>query len=337
MPCSPGSGAGIMVIDEAYLREHAVERTQLAGHDGRSGAQIARVRLDDGRDVIVKVASPDNDLTMLATGDTRGRELSLWERGVLDRLPAGVRHTILGGWRLDSGEVVTVMRDVGAAVVGWDRRLSRSECRDLLAAVARMHHTFRGERIDGLCAIEDWLLLLGPGSMADRPDGELAQAVARGWQHFVELVPAEVVDAVFGVFDDPAPLARSLRRAGTTLLHGDLWLVNAALEDDAVVLLDWAIATDGPPELELANFLTGNVTQVDASPEEMIDDFRSVSLDPIDDDVLRCALMAGTCLMGWNKALDAATNDDPAVRERERVQLEWWSAAVRNALDAGSF
>lgn len=39
--------------------------------------------------------------------------------------------------------------------------------------------------------------------------------------------------------------------------------------------------------------------------------------------------------MGWNKALDATEHEDPAMRARERADLEWWVARAQEALDRG--
>lgn len=67
---------------------------------------------------------------------------------------------------------------------------------------------------------------------------QLAALVARGWEYFAEIAPADIAAEVFGVLDDPEPLADELRRGGSTLIHGDLWLVNVALPPRGVVLLD---------------------------------------------------------------------------------------------------
>ena len=64
------------------ILDDAIERVPIGGHDGRSGASIERVRLGDGRRLIVKRLHPDHDLTMRLTGDTVGREYS---SGIVDR------------------------------------------------------------------------------------------------------------------------------------------------------------------------------------------------------------------------------------------------------------
>ena len=141
--------------------------------------------------------------------------------------------------------------------------------------------------------------------------------------------------AVFAVFDAPARLAGPLARAGTTLIHGDLWVVNVGLQADRVVLLDWGLATDGSPAFEFASFLAGCASRVRAGREQIIDDFRELCGPHHDEDALRLGLFGGLVELGWNKALDVAENHDAAVRVREQADLDWWVGQARTTLDAG--
>ena len=181
------------------------------------------------------------------------------------------------------------------------------------------------------------LTVLSPAlSTLSGGENPLPGLVLRGWELFAEIAPSDVADAVFAVFERPEPLASALCRGGTTLLHGDLWLVNVALTPAEVVLLDWGIATAGPPAVELASFLAGNASMVQATREQVIDDFRRLEGDLHDEDVLRLAMLGGLVELGWNKALDIATTPDPALRARERADLDWWVAQARRALESGS-
>ena len=85
-----------MTLDE--LERRVVARTSIGDHVGRSGATLERVRLDDGRSLVLKRLTPRDDLAMAATGDRVGREYLLWRSGLLDRLPAGVGHAVVAGW-----------------------------------------------------------------------------------------------------------------------------------------------------------------------------------------------------------------------------------------------
>ncbi|HEV3362573.1 MAG TPA: phosphotransferase, partial [Acidimicrobiia bacterium] len=266
-----------MAVDTSIGREElaaAVERATLDGHDGRSGASLERVRLADGRRLVVKRTSCRNDLTMRLLGDKTGRELDLWEAGVLDRLPSGVGHAVVGGWR-DGDDVVVVMRDLGDAVITWDTPVGRAECRRIFAAAASLHAAFAGQSVDGLWALDRRLSLFAPRTLRTVPAGEepLVDAALTGWERFAEVAPSDVVEAVAAVHDDPAPLAAALVSRGTTLVHGDLWLVNVAFDGDQVVLLDWNLAVAAPGAVDFATFLMG-ASGIAADREDLLDDIR---------------------------------------------------------------
>ena len=133
--------SGRPAVDVAALLERVADRVAIDGHDGRSGADLERGVLD-GRRVVVKTVDPDGDLSLLLGGDPSGRERRLWADGVLDHLPAGTGHALIAaGWT--GGRLVTVMRDLGAAVLSWDRRITPAELRRLFDGLAAVHRGVR--------------------------------------------------------------------------------------------------------------------------------------------------------------------------------------------------
>lgn len=314
------------------LLDSAVERTPLADHDGRTGATLERVRLADGTRLVLKRSHPAEDLVALATG--RGdRELALYQAGALDRLPRGVGHAIVAGWR-DGTDIVVLMRDVATHIPGWTRPLDRAECRRLLGAAASLYATFGSEPVSGLVPLADRLTLLAPARMAPLAGGPnpLPALVLRGWQRFAELVEPQAADAVLALLDDPAPLVDALSAYPSTLLHGDLGLVNIALEPDRVTLLDWSLACWAPPVVEFVSFLAGNAGQVRASREQIVADYRAVAGGWQDDAGTALGFVAGLLHLGWNKALDAVEHPDPVKRARESADLGWWLSAAASGL-----
>ena len=328
-----GGGGGHSALDRV------IERRALAGHDGRSGATLERVWLAGGGTLVVKRIPPGGDLVMRATGDGAGRELALWSTGVLDRLPAGVGHPVVDGWQEPDGTVVVVMRDLGSAVLGWHRRLDRHECRRVLAAAAGVHAAYAGPApsVPDLCPLAVRLPLLWPATMAAelRSGHPLPPLVLRGWELFADLVPGDVAAAVAWAHDDVTRLSGPLSACAPTLAHGDFWLVNLALEDDRVVLLDWGAATLGPGALDLACFLVGNATHVDASREAIVADYVALCGERHDERALQLSLFAALTEMGWNKALDAVDHPDPASRAVAGEELAWWTATARRIADTG--
>jgi hypothetical protein len=326
-----------MAVD-ARLLEGAVQRAPLTGHEGKSGAPLERLVLADGRRVVVKRLDPASDLVMALTGDTRGRELDLFDAGVLDRLPPGVAHALLGGWRESSGTVL-VMRDLGGSVLTWADRLDRGRWLFVVDRVARLHRAFLdGPPAAGLTPLRAQLGLFAPDRL--RPHAgdanPLPRLALRGWELFTGTAAPDVASAVLALLDDLTPLVDALARRPCTLVHGDLATVNMALEGDGLVLLDWAMPAAAPGALDVARFVAGCASVVDGgSREQLLADYREAAGEAYDAEAMRLALLGGLVWLGWNKALDAAEHPDPAVRAREAADLAWWVTRGREALEAG--
>ncbi|MGE5720625.1 MAG: hypothetical protein ACM3XQ_12170 [Nocardioidaceae bacterium] len=324
----------------AELEGRVVERRPLIGHVGKSGATLERWLLDDGTRLVAKRFTPATDLLMTLTGDSVGREYTMWDSGLLRLLPEGVGHAIVDGWREPDGSVV-VMRDLRNEVLGWEDRLDDEHCRWALRRVAAMHQAFQDVPLDpwpeALTPLPTFLALFSPDRLRPHLDGasKLPRLATRGWAHFAEMVPSDVGDPVLALLRRPEPLAEALRRRPCTLAHGDLATVNMAVESDVLVLLDWGMPVSAPGAVDVARFVAGCSSVVDLSREEVLSTYADALGPAYDEAAMHLALLAGTVWLGWNKALDAAEHPDPAVRAREREDLDWWVAEARTTIRSG--
>jgi aminoglycoside phosphotransferase (APT) family kinase protein len=159
--------------------------------------------------------------------------------------------------------------------------------------------------------------------------------VLRGWEIFGEQVPADVADSVFSLLHDVTPLQHALESGPVTMTHGDLATVNMAVEDDTLVLIDWALPTAAPGSLDVARFIAGCSSVVDLSREDLLAAYRDAAGPAYDARSERLSLLAGLVWLGWNKALDAVENPDGETRARERADLDWWVRQSRTALEEG--
>lgn len=327
---------GELVAAGDVLRD-VVERTAVSDHVGKSGAGLERVRLRDGRALVVKRVDPQHDVTLAMTGGGPSREYLLWRDGAFDRLPPGVGHAVVDGWVEGDGTVL-VLRDLGDRVLTWEDRLSAGQAIRIMEAVASLHRAFLGLAPSGLAPLDLVVTLFTPRRIREAKvdEVELMRLALRGWELFADAVPTEVADFVLGLLDDPTPLVTALRQSPRTLAHGDLATVNMALDGDDVVLLDWAMATEGPGALDVARFVAGCSSVVDATREQLIAWYRAAAGPACDDRTLHLGLMSAMVWLGWNKALDAVEHPDPAVRARERTDLDWWVDATRTALQSGA-
>jgi hypothetical protein len=327
----------VVNVAPGELLVDAVERVALAGHEGKSGAGLERVRLADGRALVVKRFSRDTDVFLAVTGGEVGWEYLLWRSGALDRLPSYVGHALVDAW-VEDGTTVVAMRDLGDRVLTWDDRLDAVRCRWMLERVAALHTAFLGDPPGGLVPLGRFLEVFSPRRMTAPgvPANELTGVSVRGWEVFEDRVPADVATTVLGLLADSTPLAAALSARPCTLVHGDLATVNMAFDGDDLVLLDWAMPTAAPGALDVSRFVAGCTSVVALGREELIATYRQAAGPAYDDVAMRLALLASLVWLGWNKALDATENPDPAIRERERADLDWWVREARVTLESGA-
>jgi hypothetical protein len=245
---------------------------------------------------------------------------------------------VLGAERDGDGWVV-VMRDVSAGLVPDHARLSRDQSRRVLEAAAALHAAFWDEPPRQLCPLADRYQFLSPATARREAGGPdpVPKLIGRGWERFAELVPGEVAGPVLAICERAEPFAAALARFPQTLIQGDLKLGNLGFLDGRVVMLDWGTQTGwAPPAVEVAWYLAINWSRIDASREQVLDDFRAAEGERHDEDALRLALLGGLVQLGWDKALHASGHPDPAVRAREADDLAWWSGRARQALEAWS-
>jgi Phosphotransferase enzyme family len=328
-------------MDRAVL-DTAIDRAPVSD-DGRSGATLERVLLADGTRVVIKRFDPSVDLVMQLSGDTRGREVDHFQRGLLDRLPASVLHPVIDGWYEDDGNGVLVMRDLGDAVLGWTSIVTREQATTMFRAVADLHAAFLGSAPEDLTPLGSVLSMFEPRRIRPYAGAALVDYALRGWEYWPDVAPGDVGERVLALGLDTAPLTAACVALPTTLLHGDLSTVNMAFEPDrpgCLTLIDWGLATVGPAEVDIGRLLAGcghlfGRADVAADLDDLVALQRRAAGPAHDETALRLGLLAGLVWLGWNKALDIVEHPDPAVRERERAALPWWLHRAEQAFETG--
>jgi Phosphotransferase enzyme family len=333
---APRPGRDATVPGEVLAALGDGARREAAAFAGNSGAGIERVLLGDGTALIMKRVVAGGDWLGRATGG-RARTAELWHAGVLARVPPEIDHAIVTvlpdpveGWWV-------AMRDVSAAMLGDERRLSRDESRRVLAAAAALHAAFAGESVEELCPLADRLVATSGLRVADdEREGTdlLPKQCEAAWDAFAEAADADVGEAVLSLVRDPAPLAAALEATGPlTLCHGDLRDDNLGFDGDHVVLLDWDIATQGTAAVELAWYLCHDAWRIDATRDDVVADFLSAEDGAVGPEALDLGLISGLVQYGWIFGHSALVHPDPAEREWAREELAWWVPRVRDALE----
>jgi len=308
-----------------------IDRREPLTHAGQSGTSLERLVLADGRRLVVKRISGEDWISRVTHDD--GREVALWEQGVLARMPAEIDAAVLDAGR-DGRAGWLLMRDVSAELLPPDRRLSREESARILAAAAALHRRFAGESIPGLCSLEDRITIVAPANVAGEASevDYLPKMLVVGWEVFADAVPGDVASALFGAMERPQPLAALLRDCVATLVHNDLRGANLGLVPKRTVVLDWGLAGSGPPALDFAWYLFVNGWRIDATREQLIDDFKRAERDLHDPRTLELAWIAQLCWHGPLLAHELVEASDEK-RERARAELAWWVERVRGALE----
>jgi hypothetical protein len=322
-----------MGLVDATVLDQALERAPLVDNDGKSGALLERVLLADGRRVVVKRFDPAHDLIMRLTGDTRGREVEMFQRGVFDGLPPQVGHALLGGW-FDGDHGVLVMRDLGDTPLRWKDRLTQAQCATFLHGITALHRAFHESAPDGLTPLREFYGIFEPDRIAPYAGNTVVDYALRGWDHWSTVVPGSLGSELLALAQDTRPLMEALSTLPQTMVHGDLATVNCAFEGSRLTLIDWGMAAGAPGAIDIGRFMAGCAHIVDLRNDDFLAAYRQEAGDLYDERATRLGLLSGLVWLGWNKALDIVEHPDPVVREREKAALPWWLDRAREGLDS---
>ena len=326
--------SGVELPEAVLERIGAGARRAVLAHGGNSGAALERVILADGTELIAKRVGPAADWLGRVTRD-RGRTALLWQAGAFARMPPTLDHgieTVV----VDGDAWWVVMRDLSASFLGDARRLSRAESRRVLEAGAVLHAEFAGDVPDGAAALGDRLGMASRRvAEAERAGSDLLpKQLDAAWDAFAKSVPEDVGAEVLTALGDLTPLAEALEAAGpVTLLHGDLRDDNLGLTDEAIVLLDWDLATAGTPTVEFAWYLCHDAWRIEAGHDEIEADFHAAEGEALSERELELGMLTGLVQYGWIFGHSLRVHPDPAEQVWARDELDWWVARTRRALE----
>jgi hypothetical protein len=305
----------------------ATRREAMLTGDSKSGARFERVTID-GEPYIVKYLHVDNDWIMRSTGDLACRPVTVWQTGILDRLPSCIDHAVVGaatGLGRNGWGAALLMRDMAPWLVPeGDGPVPLDQHLRFLEHMAALHASFWGwYDVVGLTPelhrfaefSRDNMILEGARGWPDA----VPRLIVDGWTRYRSVAP-KVADAVLALAADPTPLASALRSCPRTFLHGDWKMGNlGSRPDGTTVLLDWAMPGEGCPTLELAWYLALNAAKLPQSKEDTSEAYRvalesqGIATSSWWDRALDLALLAGSVWFGWEKALGGSG-----------PELTWW-------------
>ena len=333
----PEAGVGESMPPPSLLARHGrVAEVRPVVSSGWSGDALARVAMADGRRFVAKRTVPGRGWIAVHTDD-RGREAALVVEGWTARIPPALDHTLLDAERAD-GAWWILMRDVSHRLWPAGGRIGREQSARVLAAADGMWTAFWGVQVPAAASLARRLDLVSPKvAERERPGIDLLpNQLEAAWEAFATVVPQDVADPVLAVLAHPEPLADWLSARGSTLLHGDLRDEHLGFDEDRVVLLDWGIATQGHPVVDLTWYLMHCAWRIDATRDEIVEDFRHARGETDDAEAVEVGLLTGLVQYGWIIGHSAVVHPDPAERAWAREELAWWVPRTRRALAAWS-
>jgi hypothetical protein len=320
--------------DVAELLAGATERSPVAEAPGKSGATLERVVIG-GQPYMLKHLDLSEDWTMRASGCLRGAPLTLWERGILGRLPDCFNQPIVGAapearpGPAPSGGCALLMHDVTPWLVPVnDAPIALDQHMRFLKHMAALHAAFWdcGSEFDVVPAMHRYLELSPWMAQAEAAIGSphlVPQLVARGWPLLAAVAPA-VAAVVTPLAHDPGPLVDALASTPHTFVHSNWKLDNLGTDDAGrTVILDWEQPGRGAALSDLAWYLAINCRRLPQSKETSIDAYRDaleasgIDTGPWWERQLALSLLGAMVLFGWEKALGGYDEE-----------LRWWEIKV---------
>lgn len=291
---------------------------------------------------VLKIVQWSRDWHAIATDDTQGREVAIWECGVLDRLPPAMGHAVRGAARFDDGAAL-LMDDLTRHLLPADVPFTPQRARGVLRAMAAMHATFwedppTDDLGASICPLERLLTRISAAMLTSLggvlPDNQLVAHLPEGWDRLTSVVDPGVARDLQALADDPAPVVTALDGYPTTLLHGDLRGQNVAWDGSRAIAIDWQ-PTVAPPAYDLAYFV---FAAVPLHPDEAMATYREMLATELGsagswswwDDQLDICVAAVVAMMASPLALGEGEYDPR--RDPPWDSIHWWVARAARGL-----
>jgi hypothetical protein len=330
----PPAGSTPAAPRKLLERFGAVREQAVLDSTGWSGSRLESAVLENGRKLVLKRIVPGGDWLARHTGD-EGREGILFAEGAMSRFPADLDPATRAA-EPDAGAWWIAMDDVSGSLFGTAGPISHEQSARILEAMAGVWHEFWGERLACAASSLDRTLVCGPGMSEAERDGVdlLAKQLETTWELFGEAVDADVGETVLGIAREPARFVAELERCGSTLIHGDLRDEQLGIDGERVIAIDWGLASNAHPAFELAWYLMHCHWRIEASREQIIEDFRRAMGERHEPRALELGLISGLVQYGWILGNSALVHPDPSEQAWAREEIGWWVPRVRQALEA---
>jgi hypothetical protein len=306
-----------------------------------SAIEAARVNGDGWQvELLLKRISAEWDYFMRVTEDKRGREVLVWQTGLLDRLPPEVGHAYVACCADGEQRWAILMRDVSQSLLSSRPPLSLAEHRIMLDALAALHATFWDDPHaaapeDGFNHAWHHYHIISPDAAAREADGGavMPRIVRDGWERLPQVVDGELAATLLALTNDPQPLVDALERLPQTVVHADVRAANLGLElgeRPRLLILDWALVGRGVAALDMIWYLAGLGISEPHERQALVEHYRAALERRLGvrfahtwwQAMLDLSMLGGLIRYGWI-ASRALAGQHSTRREQARADLDW--------------
>jgi hypothetical protein len=290
---------------------------------------------------------PERDWVMQMTGDQHKRAISIWQHGLLDRLPEEIDHAIVA-CAVDGTKYALLMRNVAHSLWPDGTILSEEDTEFSLEAMAALHVAFwedhaLNDPTLNLCSPEYLFTHTAPERtqrLAQNNSTPILEMILEGWRRLPTFIEPDVAELLRYLARDPAPLCTALANYPQTLVHGDWHLPNLGLERKErprLIVLDWTRPTRTVSTVDLAYYLVTSSMKLPISHEAVIGRYKQRLIRRLGERFdeaawqpqLELSLISAFLMIGCFRAWSAAHADDENSRMQERANIAWWSEQIR--------
>ena len=294
---------------------------------------------------VIKQIRWSSDYHAIATDDIAGREIVIWESGVLERLPPEMGHAVRGAARFEDGAAL-LMDDLTAHLLPEGADPTPDYALGVLRSMAAMHAAFwqdppAGDLGPAVCPLGKLVSRISASSLqslgVDGPDVEIVANFPEGWARLPDVVDPGAARDLRALADDPSPIVAALATFPSTLLHGDIRQPNIAWDGERAIAIDWQPSV-APPGYDVAFFVLSLWAGSPVHPEEAMATYRDMLTEELGTpvgswwgDQLDISITAAVATLASALVLYLAEDHDPRVHP-PWTSHEWWFERAKRGL-----
>jgi hypothetical protein len=293
---------------------------------------------------VLKRLRLERDWVMQATQDHHWRAISVWQHGLLDRLPKGIDHGIISCTADQEGYAI-LMHNVSHNLLRDDIPLSVDKHKFILESLATIHAAFwmNSELLKAkyhLCQPEDFFTHTSPEKarkIQETNPSPVLKFIIEGHRLLPNFVDASLAQVLNNLVLDSSMLCQKLTCYPYTLIHSDIRRANLGINREgqkSLIVFDWARPTATVPGVDLIYYLFSiSLAHLPITIEASIEVYKHHLANQLGNRFeeswwkpqLELSILGVLATMGCFKAYFATYGETQEHRRQDREMLEFWA------------